>query len=152
MEYTVQDTHLDFSTDGTTYKELYGMNKTPDMGGEPEKKEVSNMRDKNKRHILGLQDTGTLGFEFYYNRNATAEENGVLQNSFSELKKLEKAGTPVDWKLTYPDDSYYSWKGTPSVYIMGASVGDPIGFRLSVSVESEIEFTEGAITTGGTTP
>ena len=142
MEYTVQDTHLDFSTDSTTYKELYGMNKTPDMGGEPEKKEISNMRDKNKRYVLGLQDTGTLGFEFYYNKDKTAEENGVLKNSFSELKKLEKTNEAVDWRLTYPDGSYYSWKGKPSAYILGASVGDPIGFKLSVSVESEMEFTD----------
>ena len=84
MEYITKDTHLDFSTDdGVTYKELYGLNGYPDMGSEPEQKEVTNMRDSNKRYIAGLTDTGNLGFDFYYNKE-TAEDSGNL------VKKTDK--------------------------------------------------------------
>ena len=103
MEYITKDTHLDFSTDGgTTYKELYGLNGYPDMGSEPEQKEVTNMRDSNKRYIAGLTDTGNLGFDFYYNKDkddeTTVDATTLINNSFSVLKKQE--GKLVDWKLT----------------------------------------------------
>ncbi len=146
MEYITKDTHLDFSTDGgTTYKELYGMNGYPDMGGEPEQKDVSNMRDSNKRYIAGLTDTGNLGFDFYYNKDKDAETTvdtiTLINNSFSELKKQE--GKLIDWKLTYPDGSNYTWKGKPTAYITAGKVGDPIAFKLSVTVESKLNYSDG---------
>lgn len=148
MEYITKDTHLDFSTDdGATYKELYGMNGYPDMGGEPEQKEVTNMRDKNKRYTAGLTDTGNLGFDFYYNKNKDAETTADsvtrINNSFAALKGQE--GNLLDWKLTYPDGSYYTWKGKPTAYITAGKVGDPIAFKLSVTVESSLDFTDVAV-------
>lgn len=146
MEYITKDTHLDFSTDGgTTYKELYGMNGYPDMGGEPEQKDVSNMRDSNKRYIAGLTDTGNLGFDFYYNKDkddeTTVDTRTIINNSFKEMKNQE--GKLIDWKLTYPDGSNYTWKGKPTAYITAGKVGDPIAFKLSVTVESKLEYSGG---------
>lgn len=149
MEYITKDTHLDFSTDGgTTYKELYGMNGYPDMGGEPEQKEVTNMRDGNKRYTAGLTDTGNLGFDFYYNKDkddeTTVDATTLINNSFSVLKQQE--GKLVDWKLTYPDGSNYTWKGKPTVYHTAGKVGDVIAFRLSTTVESKLAYADGAST------
>ena len=143
MEYITKDTHLDFSTDdGATFKELYGLNGYPDMGSEPEQKEVTNMRDSNKRYIAGLTDTGNLGFDFYYNKETAEDSGNLVKKAFAALKDLE--GTLVDWKLTYPDGSNYTWKGKPTVYITAGKVGDVISFRLSATVESTLVYSDGA--------
>ena len=142
MEYITKDTHLDFSTDdGVTYKELYGLNGYPDMGSEPEQKDVTNMRDGNKRYIAGLTDTGNLGFDFYYNKETAEDSGNLVKKAFAALKELE--GTLVDWKLTYPDGSNYTWKGKPTVYITAGKVGDVISFRLSATVESTLVYSDG---------
>ena len=151
MEYITKDTHLDFSTDGKTYKELYGMNGYPDMGSEPERKEVSNMRDSNKRYIAGLTDTGNLGFDFYYNKDETDADENLIRNSFREMKKQEEAGTLLSWRLVYPDGSSYSWQGKPTAYITAGGVGDPIAFKLFTTVESKLEYDDKATVSGGST-
>ena len=153
MEYLTKDTHLDFSTDnGATYKELYGLNGFPDMGGEPEKVDITNMRDGNKRYTSGLTDTGNLSFDFYYNRAKDAETTTggitMVNNAFAAMKAQE--GNLLNWKLTYPDGSSYSWTGKPTVYISSGSVGAPISFKLSVSVESKLDYSEGTAVTTGT--
>lgn len=143
MEYITKDTHLDFSTDdGVTYKELYGLNGYPDMGSEPEQKEVTNMRDGNKRYIAGLTDTGNLGFDFYYNKETEEDSGNLVKKAFAALKEQE--GKLINWKLTYPDGSNYTWKGKPTAYITAGKVGDVISFKLSVTVESKLEYSGGA--------
>ncbi len=153
MEFLTKDTHLDFSEDGSTYKELYGLNSDPDMGGEPEKVDVSNMRDSMQRNINGLIKTDALAFEFFYNKEeaaAAAAENpnaaNVEYNAFAKLKALEKAGKPVFWRHTYPDGSFYSWNGTPTVYMKGGKVGEARQFTLSVSLETTLEYSDGTET------
>ncbi len=143
MEYSNIDTHLDFSADnGTNYKELYGLYNYPDMGASPEKIDVSNMRDKIKRGIAGRQDIGDLTFDFYYNTEKAADEGTVIKKAFSALMAEEDA--LLKWKLCYPDGSYYSWEGKPTVFMKGGGGDDPMKFTLSVTLESELEFTEGA--------
>lgn len=144
MEYITRDTHLDYSTDGTAYKELYGLNGYPDMGAEPEKTDVSNMRDKTKRSIDGLQDVGSLAFDFYYNAETAADSGNVIKKAFSALKALE--GTLLHWRLVFPDGSGYTWQGKPTVYMKSAGVGDPMQFNLSTSLESELEYDDTLVT------
>ena len=68
MEYCTRDSYLAVSEDGTTYRELYGLSGFPQMGGTPNKIDVTNLRDKRKRYINGVQETDDLTFSFYYNR------------------------------------------------------------------------------------
>lgn len=151
MEYINKDVFLSYKeSGGSAYTELYGLSTYPDMGSQPEAKEVSNMRDKNKRYINGLQDTGMLKFDFYYNSGATpSAAEGVETGAFKKLKSLD--GKMLDWKLTFPDGSSYSWSGKPTSYITGGSVGDPIKFSLTTSVESDIEYAEPTTSGGGST-
>ena len=143
MEYITKDTHLDFSTDdGVTYKELYGLNGYPDMGSEPEQKDVTNMRDSNKRYIAGLTDTGNLGFDFYYNKETAEDSGNLVKKAFAALKEQE--GKLLNWKLTYPDRPHYTCTLQPTAYITAGKVGDVISFRLSTTVESTLEYSDGA--------
>ena len=147
MEYITKDTHLDFSTDGTSYKELYGLNGYPDMGAEPEKTDVSNMRDKTKRSIDGLQDIGSLVFDFYYNAETVADSGNVIKKAFSALKEQE--GELLYWRLVFPDGSGYTWQGKPTVYMKAGGRGDPMQFSLSTSLETALDYTDELVTTEG---
>lgn len=147
MEYITLDTHLDFSTDGLSFKELYGLNGYPDMGAEPEKTDVSNMRDKIKRSIDGLQDVGSLAFDFYYNAETSADSGNIIKKAFSALKEQE--GKLLHWRLVYPDGSGYTWTGKPTVYMKAGGVGDPMQFSLSTSLESALEFKEKIVSSEG---
>lgn len=141
MEHITKDTHLDFSEDdGATFLELYGLSNYPNMGSTPDKVDVSNMRDKNKRYIDGLTDPGSLEFEFIYNTETAQDTGTVIKKAFAKLK--EKENTLLDWKLAFPDGTSYTWKGKPTVYITSAGVGDPMKYKLSVSMESDLEWKE----------
>lgn len=144
MEYITKDTHLDFSEDGTNFKELYGLNSFPNMGGQPERQEVTNMRDKSKRYINGLQDLDNLEFGFFYNNEKT-EDTTIIKKAFSKLKALETDDTLLDWRLIFPDGSSYSWKGKPVVYINSGAPGEPLKFTLNISCESAMSYTEGTV-------
>lgn len=147
MEYLTKDSYLSFSETGEgTYTELYGMNSYPKMGGTPQKVDVSNMRDSKKRSINGLQEVDNLDFGFYYNAESKDDSDSMAKKAFSKLKTLEKSNKLVFWRLTFPDDSHYDWQGKPIVNMDGGSVGEAMKFTLSVSLESDLEFTEGTAT------
>lgn len=155
MEYLTKDTYLSFKeTEDGDYTELYGLNSFPKMGGTPEKKDVTNMRDSMKRSINGLQNVDNLDFGFFYNAETEADTGKVAKKAFSALKALEKKNKLAFWRLTYPDNSYYDWQGKPVVNMDAGNVGDVLKFTLSVSLESELVFAEGTVseetqTTGG---
>lgn len=141
MEYITRDTHLDFSEDdGATYKELYGMSGYPDLGSEPEPVDVTNMRDKNKRYIAGLTDPGSLQFDFFYNAETVSDTGNVIKKAFAALQ--QKKDTLLDWKLTFPDGTNYTWQGKPTVYITSGGINDPMKYKLIVSLESDLEWNE----------
>lgn len=146
MEYLTKDTHLDYAeAKEGAYTELYGLNSFPKMGGSPNKVDVSNMRDSMQRSINGLQTVDNLDFGFYYNNETADDESDVIKKAFARLKNLEKADKLVHWKLTYPDGSYYSWQGKPVVSMDAGNVGEAIKFTLSISLETNLEFTDGIL-------
>lgn len=138
MELLTKDTHLDFSEDGSTWNELYGMESFPDMGAAPPKVKVTNMRDKNERYIDGIPDISELKFGFFYNKEAAAESGTMIRRTFSKLKSL--SGKQLYWRLVYPDGSYYSWEGKPSVYMNGGNTGEAIKYTLSTTLESDLDW------------
>ena len=138
MEMLTKDVFLSYSeTKDGEYKELYGLSGYPDMGGEPERVDVTHMRCSTKRYIEGLSDPGTLKFDFYYNSGDTPDlPEGAVSETYKELK--DKKGKLLYWKLTYPDGTFDSWAGKPTVYKKAGSVGDAISFALTTSLESDI--------------
>lgn len=129
------------ATEDGTYKSLYGLRTTPDMGGDPEKVDVTNLKDSIRRYIKGLKDPGDLDFGFYYNSdddnsNVTEEMVGA---SYSTLRAFDKAGTSVWFKLLYPDKTGYKWRGGVSVKRSAAEVNSAIQFTLRTTCETDLE-------------
>ena len=141
MELLSKGTKLQYAESASgTFKTLYGLKTTPDMGGDPEKVDVTNLNDNVRRYIKGVKDLGDLDFGFYYNsddENPNVSESDVA-TSYSTLRALDKAGTKVYFKLIYPDGTGYSWNGTVSVKRVAAEVNQAISFTLRVMCESDL--------------
>lgn len=119
------------------YKKLYGLFTTPEMGGTPEQIDVTNLEDSHKRSILGIQDNGSLEFEFY----ATEDEEDTtaqIRDTWNILRGYQSAGNTMMWKLEYPDGEGFTWEGKCSLRRQSATVNSAIKFTLTVDLETEL--------------
>ena len=124
-------------TGDPAYKKLYGLFTVPEMGGTPEQIDVTNLEDSHKRSILGIQDTGTLDFEFY----ATEDEEDTtaqIRDTWNILRAYQSAGDTMMWKLEYPDGEGFTWKGKCSLRRQSVGVNSAVKFTLTVGLETEL--------------
>lgn len=133
----------EFSSAGIKFtiggSEINGCYSTPDMGGEPEKIDVSSFDQKKyKKYIQGLMELPTLQFDFF---DSTVNYTTAL-NAESDASKA--------YSLTYPDGSGYTWTGTHRTFKLGAAVGDAIKFRIVCTAAGELTPKTGTEITGGT--
>ena len=116
---------------------LYGLKSTPDMGGEREKKEVTNLLDPARRYIAGLYKYDDLTFGFYYN---SAEENpnvtgGQVAAAYQTARAIERAGATVTQKLEFPDGTSFTWSGQISTKIKSMNPDGVMEFSI-ISIPS----------------
>lgn len=140
MELLTKDTHLDYSEDGSAWNELYGLESYPDMGSDPPKVKVSNMRDKNERYIAGIPDISDLKFGFFYNEETAADSGTMIKKAFAKLQSLK--GKKLKWRLVYPDKTCYQWEGEPTVYMNSGNVGEAMKYTLTTTLESNLDWAE----------
>ncbi|MPN54789.1 hypothetical protein SDC9_202466 [bioreactor metagenome] len=130
--------YLDQGNGGSPlWKELYGLYEVPEMGSSPEKIEVTNLSDSNKRYVFGVQDFGDMEFKFYYNAGDT-DTTSLIKNSYTVLRAAETAGTVKSFKVAYPDGSGHAFSGYVSVRRDSVAVNGAISFTLVIAVASEI--------------
>ncbi len=130
--------YLDQGTSGSPlWKELYGLYEVPEMGSAPEKIEVTNLSDTNKRYVFGVQDFGDMEFKFYYNADDT-DTTLLIKNSYTVLRTAENAGTVKSFKVIYPDGSGHAFSGYVSVRRDSVAVNGAISFTLVIAVASDI--------------
>lgn len=122
-------TKLGYKTTGSTFTNVEGLQSTPEVGGDPEQVEVTDLSDSKKRYIAGLQDVDTLEF-------------GVLYDAavFGALETLQANDTKADWELAFPDGSKFTFKGQPTVKMGGAEVNGALAFTLSIVVSDGPDF------------
>ena len=112
MEFSTKGTKLEVKAAGeSTWKEAYGLYNTPDMGGNKEKIDVTNLSDSHKRTIDGIADYGSLQFDFY-DTKGESDTSAMIKKTYAAFRGWELAGTEVAFKLTYPDGSGFNWTGT----------------------------------------
>jgi predicted secreted protein len=140
MEKAMLGTHLDMSdTAEGTFKTLYGLAKVPDMSFEAEKIEVTNLQDKNKRHIPGIVDLGEPEFEFYNDDTATEPVEGTtLMNSYKALRAAETGRVVKFFKLIYPDGTGFAWSAYVVTTRVGGGTDDELQFKLKMLINSNI--------------
>ena len=117
------------SSSATSYTDVANIFSFPDLGGDFDKVEITNLADGSRRYLKGLVDYGDLEFEAYY---TTA--------GFTALKALDTAGASVDWQIELPDDSKFTFSGVPSVALAGGGVGDALTYTIKIALDSAITF------------
>lgn len=115
--------------------ELTGLLSTPDLSeGEPEKIEVTDLSDTSKRYINGLKDVGD-GLEFEFNYESKQD------SSFYKLKPIADSGATETFKIKLPDGLAFSFQAYVAVALSGASVGEQIKFKATLTPASKITLT-----------
>lgn len=118
----------------STYEEILNLQECPDLGGTAEKVDVTVLADGNKKYINGIKDFGDLAFKFLY-------DNSSETSNYRVVRGLEEAGSVVDWKVTFPDNTEFAFSGEVTTAIDGASVNNAITFTATITLNSDIAVT-----------
>lgn len=129
-----KDTALSYKTSGSTYVELKHLMEVPEMGGDPEKVEVTTLSDGVKKYINGIKDLGDLTFKFLYD-NETADSN------YRVLRGLQEANEVSTFKVEYPDGTGHEFSAYVNVKMDAAAVNAAMTFTVGMSLQSDITVT-----------
>lgn len=115
-----------------TFIELTGLKEIPELGGDPEKVEVTTLADEAKQYEYGVTDYGDLEFKFGY-------ENSSANSPYRVLRGLAAAKTVTEFELTLKDGTKFTWSAIPNVKLSGGGVNGVIDFTLAMALQSNIE-------------
>lgn len=119
---------------GSSYTDLPLLMEVPEMGGTPEKVDVTVLSDSVKKYIDGIRDYGDLSFKFLY-------DNTSETSSYRVLKRLEGAKEPTKFQVALPDGTKFSFSGFVSVKMDSAAVNAALTFTANISLNSDVEVT-----------
>ncbi len=116
---------LAYKNGGAEFVELTNLSEIPDLGGEVEAIEVTNLSDGAHRYIDGLKNYGdSLEFKFYYEGAQFETLNGLTGST--------------EWKVTLPDGASCSFGGSSSVKLDGVGMGAVLMYTLAIKPNSEM--------------
>jgi len=106
----------------------------PEMGGDPEKVEVTTLKDSVKKYIPGIRDLGDLAFKFLY-------DNSTDKSNYRTLRALQDSNKVGTFKVTYPDGSAHQFDAYVSVKMDPGAVNAALSFTANMSLQSDIAVT-----------
>lgn len=116
---------LGYAKTGSTYTDMPGLQEVPELGGDPEKIDVTTLADTVKRSVPGVKDLGDLQFKFLYDAG-----------TFKAAKDLE--GATIKFQVAFPDGVKFNFDAIPNVKMGGAAVNGALTFSIGMSLQSEI--------------
>lgn len=131
-----KDTTISYKTAGMTeFKEIDLLMEVPELGGDPEKVEVTTLKDSVRKYIPGVRDLGDLQFKFLY-------DNSGPDSNYRILRKLQEDNELATFKVEYPDGTAHQFDAYVSVKMDAASVNAAMTFTATMSLQSEIVTTD----------
>jgi hypothetical protein len=107
------------------FVELTNLSEIPELGGDVEAIEVTNLSDGAHRYVDGIKNYGdSLGFKFYYEKQQFETLNGLTG--------------VIQWKVTLPDNTSCSFSGTSSIKLDGVGINAALTYTLNVKPNSEM--------------
>ncbi|QBO35378.1 phage tail protein [Periweissella cryptocerci] len=116
------------TTESGTYSDLGGVQSVPEIGGAPEKVDVTTLADTQKKYIKGLQDTDNMEFKVVYRGS-----------NFTTAKAMETAASKF-WKVLYPDGSFVSFKAGVTVKRDATEVNGALTFTVILTPETDFTY------------
>ena len=119
------------------FVEVPDLQEVPELGGSPEKVEITTLADSAKRYINGIKDFGDLSFKFLY-------DNSGAESSYRIMSGLEAAGKATEFQIELPDGTSFEFSANVSTKIDGAGVNAPLTFSAELSLNSDMVITHPA--------
>lgn len=108
------------------FVEIPDLQEIPELGGDPEKIDITTLADPVKRSIPGVKDLGDLTFKFLYHKA-----------NFLAMSAL----TGVNYfKVEFADGLVASFSAIPNTKMGGVAVNGPLVYSIGMSLQSDIEF------------
>lgn len=119
-----------------TYSKLLDIKDYPDLGGDPERVEITTLSDGMRRYLAGIQDVDSLEFTANY---TVADYQACValahtQTPFAVWFDNGTAQTPGGAL------GKFSFTGELTVYVTGGSVNDPREMKVVITPSTEITF------------
>ena len=131
MAYSANNTTLSYRTSTSgAFTPIPNLMEVPELGGTPEKIDVTTLADRGRRFIRGTKDFGDLVFRFLYNN----QEGG----NFRIFRELSEQFRATNFQLTYPDGTAHEFFATPSVKMDTATINGALTFSVSMLLEKNI--------------
>lgn len=123
---------IEYTTSGgSSYSQIYGLQTIPDIGGEPNKIDTTDLDNTEfETEKMGLKPAQALNFDF------NMEDPSVTAN-IKLVSDMEDSGDTYDFKLTYANGIYYTFSSIVKTTILGGSSGDLQKFTMHLSPNSE---------------
>lgn len=127
-------TKLEYSaTEEGTYTRLYGLRTIPDIGGEPNTIDTTDLDNTEyETNMYGLKPAQSYTLEFNM-QDPSVEANIKLASD------LEDSGLNYYWKLTYSNGIIVKFQSKVKTTILGGSSNDLIGFQMHLAPKNEPE-------------
>jgi len=114
------------------FTELDLLMEVPELGGAPEKIDVTVLSDKVKAYVPGIKDLGDLVFKFLYD-NSSDEAN------YRVLRKMEKDNTVATFQIVYPDKTAHQFDAIPSVKMDAGTINGALTFSATMMTQGTIK-------------
>ena len=118
-------------TEEGTYTRIYGLRAIPDIGGEPNTIDTTDLDNTEyETNMYGLKPAQAYSLEFNM-QDPSAEANIKLASD------LEDSGLNYYWKLTYSNGIIVKFQSKVKTTILGGSSNDLIGFQMHLAPKNE---------------
>lgn len=130
--HSYNGTKLEYcATQSGSYTRIYGLKTIPDIGGEPNKIDTTDLDNTEyETNMYGLKPAQAYTFDFNM-QDPSAEANIKL------VSDMEDAGSSYYWKLTYSNGLVLSFQSKVKTTILGGQSNDLIGFQLHLAPKNE---------------
>lgn len=118
---------------GNSFTDVPNLLTTPEIGGGFNKIDVTTLADTQEKFIPGIKTLGDMDFEFLYDKT-----------NFSALKELETSKSIVEFQVSFPDQSTFTFSGYISVKMAETEVDSALKYVATVITNTDIEYTGGA--------
>lgn len=119
---------------GAEFTEIEFLMEVPELGGDPEKIDVTTLSDKVKKSIPGVRDLGDLAFKFLYDNSSEA-------SNYRMLKSLQDGEELASYQIVYPDGTAHEFDALVNVKMDSVAVNAALTFTASMSLQTDISTT-----------
>ena len=131
--WLTNNSQVDFKIGQTS---IDGLQSIPSLGGEPERVDITTLKDTSRHYLTGIKDYGELEFTFLYVPASGTGQSATASNY--SLARAQADGTEKTITLTLRTGISFTIKGTISVSLNEANVNEAYTFTLTVGLTDDI--------------